>query len=918
MRGTTSVTIRRAASCLRPVTRITTTVPATTTKAATGTATTVTIPSRNFAVKVTSHPANNTTKGPSPSVGAPFPVIATTAFPSPSKKSNLNIRHKSALAIAVPYYNEEEDDDDGEGSVERIYNDERVTSLTPQASIPISFHNIIDAREFSEEILNNRDGEIRRMVPLSLLKAWSTYRSEEGSVYYCRLLLAAIEDAIALTSSDENGSYYQDQDQIVQSENVPSLHEIALQDGRDFGGNDFALNTAPLLLRRVLDLYSHIGTCTGISIPPTRKACNLTLDVLSNSNHPSAPRLIADVLNSTSSVQVFGSDDVSEQSTDPSSGITIGPDSIGLNSVLRTYQRRGKPQDCEDLMRSRPSLDSDHPARVDAISYNIVINAWAKSSAASGPERAEALLREMAEKGVMPGVVAFTTVADAWGRSTRKRFDSAERAEGVLRWMWEIHDNGGDGSEQGACCPTPNAVTYNVVLAAWGRSRVPGAAGKAEELLDEMLQLWHNDEHCEEQQSNEYSGVQGGSNRIRIGNGNKGKQQHQPGGKIAFTICITAWSKSDEVGSSLKAMALLGRMFDLAGARVGGKGGEKKSDTAASSIVEKIIAGSYNKDDNNSSSVDDIYYRNYSSRRPEFLPDTVTYNAALRCIANDSDTAGPGRARAAGAILNLMSSLDCQPDSATYNTVLRCCSTSRPRNKREEKQVEAEGMKKMGLGSSGEGGYAMHLALKVLVTMTSGNTVTDPLLKNSNPRRYSAKPVPALRPDAYTFNYFIKACDRLCREGTTTAAVTNGKANISNENINRQVSINHKLRMINVGVKTCIRMGAFGDPVIDLLKTVLKPKDLMKVLEISDNRSDPRAGKLRSLKSGDFPQEWSSAVVATTAKGRNGRWQQKSRKQQQNSSTGRSSRLPEKEILDTVGKKQQEASLEAVRQMMWS
>eukprot|EP00536_Pseudo-nitzschia_multiseries_P003118 jgi/Psemu1/284204/fgenesh1_pg.44_\ len=86
-----------------------------------------------------------------------------------------------------------------------------------------------------------------------------------------------------------------------------------------------------------------------------------------------------------------------------------------------------------------------------------------------------------------PNAVVYTTVIRAWASLGR-----ADRAEALLREM--CHDYASRNEEEeddddGNDAAKPNLWTFNTVLAAWSRSRDPGAVQKAESLLRTMVSL---------------------------------------------------------------------------------------------------------------------------------------------------------------------------------------------------------------------------------------------------------------------------------------------------------------------------------------------------------------------------------------------------------------------------------------------
>ena len=137
-----------------------------------------------------------------------------------------------------------------------------------------------------------------------------------------------------------------------------------------------------------------------------------------------------------------------------------------------------------------PPTPNAEKIRPDIISYNAVINAWAKSRERNAARRAEAILRHMdrihedGSSDVAPDVTSYTSVINAWARSGDP--DSADRAMSILRRMEEISSSGGAGGEEGegegmggrGTNPgaRPNVLTYNAVCDCLAKSAGGGAS----------------------------------------------------------------------------------------------------------------------------------------------------------------------------------------------------------------------------------------------------------------------------------------------------------------------------------------------------------------------------------------------------------------------------------------------------------
>lgn len=122
--------------------------------------------------------------------------------------------------------------------------------------------------------------------------------------------------------------------------------------------------------------------------------------------------------------------------------------------------------------------------RVDTISFNAVLDAWARSGDRVAPRRAQQILSHMDElylagnKGVKPDRYTYNTLINVWAKSSER--GSADRAEQVLQVMEKRFREGDQDFK-------PNTRTYTSVIDAWAKSGEPGAARRSEQILNNMI-----------------------------------------------------------------------------------------------------------------------------------------------------------------------------------------------------------------------------------------------------------------------------------------------------------------------------------------------------------------------------------------------------------------------------------------------
>jgi pentatricopeptide repeat protein len=123
----------------------------------------------------------------------------------------------------------------------------------------------------------------------------------------------------------------------------------------------------------------------------------------------------------------------------------------------------------------------------DTITFNAVIDAWARSGCKRGPQRAEQILNHMDELyhggniDVKPDTYTYNTLINALAKSGDG--GSAARAEEILKIMEDKYSKG-DTSYK------PNTRSHTSVIDAWAKSGEPGAARRAEMILTNLRNLY--------------------------------------------------------------------------------------------------------------------------------------------------------------------------------------------------------------------------------------------------------------------------------------------------------------------------------------------------------------------------------------------------------------------------------------------
>jgi pentatricopeptide repeat protein len=163
-----------------------------------------------------------------------------------------------------------------------------------------------------------------------------------------------------------------------------------------------------------------------------------------------------------------------------------GPDSYSVNLLLKAKTQTPSMmtlngmEDVEELLLGMKSV---YHVRPTAQSFNIVIDAWAKTNMPEAANRAEALLDAMEKKcrsGDMTAVPDSYTFTSLLNAISRAKFHSAKGswAEQVFRRMKRMHEEG--------LVEAPTVPVYNAVLNALITSNERGAQVRAKVFFADM------------------------------------------------------------------------------------------------------------------------------------------------------------------------------------------------------------------------------------------------------------------------------------------------------------------------------------------------------------------------------------------------------------------------------------------------
>lgn len=261
------------------------------------------------------------------------------------------------------------------------------------------------------------------------------------------------------------------------------------------------------------------------SVAPDKWSFNMVLSILSRSG---APELMTRAESLIATLEAYHEETGRTEKTQPNSNT--------YNSLMSCYTRCGnsdKAQKAYNVLQKMKKLgaNGNPSSRPDIISYNIAMNAFAKSRRRDSPLKVEKLLREMNEEfdktgdpRLRPNRRSINICLDAWAKSG---LDGAD--ERIMEWITTMRE----ALENGQSKISPDMWSYTHYLQALSKAGRPRMGDEAELVLEEMEELYR-----------------------------KGYQSLKPN-VLTFTNVIHCIALSGQDDAVERALAILDRMEDL-------------------------------------------------------------------------------------------------------------------------------------------------------------------------------------------------------------------------------------------------------------------------------------------------------------------------------------------------------------------
>lgn len=285
----------------------------------------------------------------------------------------------------------------------------------------------------------------------------------------------------------------------------------------------------------------------------------------------------------------------------------------------------------------------------DSMSYNMVINCWARSGHPLAAENSDRILQKMERRyqlsvriaetsRVRPDTVSFNTVIAAWSRSTK--VGAAQAAEKLLLQMERLVQLERRTEVE------PDRFSYSSVIQAHVKSGVPGSARKGQEFLDRMLSLYEN--------------------------GNKNLRPNA----VVFNTVLNGYAKAKEWtnDTATRVDTILEKMLDLyKNGYDDAKPNQRTYTTVINALARSGIPRAFEK-------IEKILDNMCASEDPNDWPTAHTFASVISAWASSSEEDKASKALRALRRMQKMHASgkysELKPNVHVYNSVLNACASS--------------------------------------------------------------------------------------------------------------------------------------------------------------------------------------------------------------------------------------------------
>ncbi len=325
---------------------------------------------------------------------------------------------------------------------------------------------------------------------------------------------------------------------------------------------------------------------------------------------------------------------------------------------------------------------------INTRSYNLVINAWAKSQRRDSFTRAHALLHQMeASTRVEPDLLSYSGVISSIAKS--KRSNDAKKAEVVLRELDRYN-------------VAPDNVIYNQVINIHSKSVARGAAERCEKLLDVMHGLAKdgNDKVAPDVRTynlvlSAYANEKGPKEAEEVLQRLESHKSIHPN-SISYITCMDAYARVGDAHNNIRILSMMEKSFEK------GNKNAKPTRRAYTSALNALAKSGRGDAGARAEALVNKMEKLYKAGEIDMKPDTTVYNILINCHKSSATRAekilykmgkrdvvsytsvinaystqgGETAAKRAQSLLDEMQKNDVEPNVQTFNGAITAWSRS--------------------------------------------------------------------------------------------------------------------------------------------------------------------------------------------------------------------------------------------------
>lgn len=298
------------------------------------------------------------------------------------------------------------------------------------------------------------------------------------------------------------------------------------------------------------------------------------------------------------------------------------PNRIFFNCLMHAWSRQGNIERTEGIFER---MKKDPDIEIESGDYNALLAAYARQGNARA---AESALKDMLESGLEPDLISYNCILDSWRQGNEP--GAAERAESILETLQANYDSGESGIR-------PNGRSYSSVAAAYIKSGRSDSVLQAERLLsvaedrglvrdsylyNSVLDAWAMSGHKDA--------------AVKAEAILDGMEEHGSLNTVSYNTVIKAWKRSSAPNAASRAEALLNRMEQL-------HRDDFRLDVAPDVVTFTSVIQCYTKNGNQQGSAIKavaLLNRMIDSCRAgndELKPNTFTLNVVFDALAKAGD-----------------------------------------------------------------------------------------------------------------------------------------------------------------------------------------------------------------------------------------------------------------------------------------